>query len=147
LYKKVDNDWIALKAGEEGKDTFSAGDSVIWSATQEEFNAHIATTPAVTYGGVVGKSAWEGIELSATGLNDTEANLVFHNHGVGVAGGTIVPGQLEYRDGRSEEIRMKFANPSTDAEITVSRLIAKEKEVGQVEALLNGESVGVWTFT
>ena len=42
---------------------------------------------------------------------------------------------------------MRFENPSLAATITVSRLIANEKEVGQVEAFLNGESVGVWTFT
>ena len=145
LYKKVDNDWIALKAGEEGKDTFSAGDSVIWSATQEEVKEHLES---IAVGGMSGDSSvWNSVVLIARDLDDNIANIAYDDGGIGVEGGTIVPNQLEHRDGKSESIEVKFSNLTTEATIHVGNLIGPEQEVGQVEARLNGVVIGTWLFT
>jgi Ca2+-binding RTX toxin-like protein len=141
LFIKNGDNWVELNEG----NTFNSSDSIVWSATLAEFNSELTSK---SYGGIkTGSSAWEGVALEATNLNGQSAKIAFDSDGIGVAGGTIVPNQLEHRGGASEKITMRFENPSLAATITVSRLIANEKEVGQVEAFLNGESVGVWTFT
>ncbi len=143
LYILVNDEWQELTAGNE----FTTEDSIVWTATLEQYNEYIALMPTLDFGGVKGSAAWSGVTLTATDLNGQEAKIAFDNDGIGVAGGTIVPGQLEHRGDASEKISMKFDNPSTAAEISVTRLIASEKEVGQVQAWLNGVLVGTWTFT
>lgn len=144
LYILINNEWQELSVGDE----FATEDSIVWTATLEQYNEYIALMPTLDFGGVnTGSAAWSGVNLTATDLNGQEVNIAFDNDGIGVAGGTIVPGQLEHRGDASEKISMKFDNPSTAAEISVTRLIANEKEVGQVQAWLNGVLVGTWSFT
>jgi Ca2+-binding RTX toxin-like protein len=140
VYILRNDEWEQLTVGDE----FATGDNIVWTATQEQFDA----LPSLNFGGAnTNSSAWDGVVLEATDINGQPANIAFDPDGIGVAGGTIVPGQLEHRGNNSEKITMRFENPSTAATITVSRLIASENEVGQVEAFLNNESVGLWTFT
>ncbi|AFI85214.1 retention module-containing protein [Methylophaga nitratireducenticrescens] len=142
LYKMISGEWVVLSVG----DNFNADDIIFWSATEEQWQD--ALSPAHSYGGAgTNASAWDGVELIAMRLDGSLGEIAFDKDGIGVAGGTIVPGQLEHRGVASEKIIMKFANNSTEAEISVSRLIANENEVGKVQAYLNGALVGAWTFT
>ena len=144
LYILVNNEWQELTTGDE----FATGDTIVWTATLEQYNEYLASMPTLNFGGIdTGSAAWNGVTLTALNLDGQEVNIAFDKDGIGVAGGTIVPGQLEHRGDASEKISMKFDNPSTAAEISVTRLIASEKEVGQVQAWLNGVLVGTWTFS
>ncbi|MFI9652698.1 Ig-like domain-containing protein, partial [Guyparkeria halopsychrophila] len=96
-----------------------------------------------------------GITVFAYGYDGEQDNtlLNYGNDGVGAGddspGGIQqqVPNQLGYRDGTSQTLVMDFDGPAHGAEISVSRLIKTEGEVGQVDAYLDGEQVGTWTFS
>ncbi|MDG4867048.1 type I secretion C-terminal target domain-containing protein, partial [Guyparkeria sp. 1SP6A2] len=100
-------------------------------------------------------AADSGITLYAYGYDGVQDNtlLNFQGNGVGVSDDTDnnlqeqVPNQLGYRDGKSQTLVMDFDGPAHGAEISVSRLIKNEGEVGKVEAYLDGEQVGAWTFS
>ncbi|MBD3257979.1 retention module-containing protein, partial [candidate division GN15 bacterium] len=96
-----------------------------------------------------------GISLYAYGYDGENDNtlLNYGNEGVGVTDGSAdniqqqVPNQLGYRDGQSQTLVMDFDGPAHGAEVSVNRLIKSEGEVGKVEAYLDGEQVGSWTFS
>ncbi len=96
-----------------------------------------------------------GLSLYAFGYDGQPDNslLNFGNDGVGISDDSDdgiqqqVPNQLGYRDGKTQTLVMDFDDPAHDAEVAVSRLIKNEGEVGKVEAYLDGESVGTWTFS
>jgi len=130
----------------ELNDTFEFGESIIWSADETQFIAHLNESPIITIGGT-DENSWDSVVLIARDLEGNIADVAYDEGGIGVSGGTIVPGQLEHRNGDSESIEVKFSGPSTGAEISLSNLIGPEREVGQVQALLNGVVVGTWLFT
>ncbi|WP_322522204.1 Ig-like domain-containing protein [Guyparkeria halophila] len=100
-------------------------------------------------------SADSGLSLYAYGYDGEQDNtlLNFQGNGVGVSDDSDnnlqqqVPNQLGYRDGQSQTLVMDFDEPAHGAEVGVSRLIKNEGEVGKVEAYLDGEQVGAWTFS
>lgn len=134
LFKQeADGSFTQLNAG----DTFGLGDTIFWTASQSELSTYNFSS----------QGSWDGVDLNAFNLDGSAGSVTFTSEGIGVAGGTVVPDQLEFRNGQSQKIEMGFSGPSTAAEISVSRLIASEREVGKVEAYLNGVLVGAWTFS
>ncbi len=100
-------------------------------------------------------AADSGVTLYAYGYDGEKDNtlLNYGNDGVGVEDDSAegiqqqVSNQLGYRDGKSQTLVMDFEEPAHDVEVSISRLIKDEGEVGQVEAYLDGEQVGSWTFS
>ncbi|RUA21979.1 hypothetical protein DSL92_08685 [Billgrantia gudaonensis] len=77
--------------------------------------------------------------------------MTFQANGMGVSDGAglqyEVPEQLAFREDYSQTIVVDFSKPSMDAEVSISNLIVDEGEIGHVEAWLDGEQVGSWTFS
>ncbi|MCE9662190.1 type I secretion C-terminal target domain-containing protein, partial [Halomonas sp. M5N1S17] len=99
-----------------------------------------------------GDGSGDNATVYAYNFDGSEGELTFQSGGMGVLGDKTVqkevPTQLAHRGDNSEMIVVDFNGPATNATISVSNLIAgDEKEVGKVEAFLNGVSVGKWSFS
>ncbi|MCH8532235.1 MAG: Ig-like domain-containing protein, partial [Saccharospirillum sp.] len=143
-------------------DSFNINTEFYWAATKEQLDA-AASNESFTIGGPgANLSAWQQHGVTIHGYDYLGAKgdfLTFDNRGMGVDSADSfdgsppdaahAPAQLGYRNGATETIVVNFSNPAKDATITVSGLWPNEStgEAGRVEAFLNGQSVGSWTFT
>lgn len=154
LYLNTDSGYVPFDASNLATNTFSVEGGLYWVATAGEVQSAVADLPSLTLSGN-SLSDWQAHGVSIHGYTmdgqSDASTLRFTSEGVGIDGSSFgqseVPNQLGYRDGNSETLILDFSNPVGEAEIAVSRLIFSEKEVGRVEAFLNGTSVGSWTFT
>ncbi|WP_417585986.1 retention module-containing protein [Nitrincola sp.] len=154
LYLNTGSGYVPFDASDLANHTFTVDADLYWVATAGEVQSAMSDQPVLTLSGN-SVSDWQAHGVSIHGYTmdgqSDASTLRFTSEGVGVDGSSFgqgeVPNQLGYRDGSSETIILDFTNPVGEAEIAVSRLIFNEKEVGRVEAFLNGTSVGSWTFT
>ncbi|MCA1806628.1 MAG: hypothetical protein LC687_02015, partial [Actinobacteria bacterium] len=146
LFVDVDGDGTYATAQQD--DEFSSNSTFYWVDDGSGSNAvdvDFSNAP----------DADSGLSLYAFGYDGQPDNslLNFGNDGVGISDDSDdgiqqqVPNQLGYRDGNSQTLVMDFDDPAHDAEVSISRLIKNEGEVGKVEAYLDGAQVGTWTFS
>ncbi len=152
LYLKTGNSYVAIDALEQAP-SFGTGDQLYWAATSSEIRQAVADHSAKTVSGKSLKAMEQhGVNIYAYDFDGSKNDelLHFNAEGVGVLGGNRqgqAPNQLGHRNGRSEEIVVDFDKATTEATITVTRLIFSEGEVGKVSAYLDGQEIGSWTFS
>ncbi|EWH03054.1 hypothetical protein Q427_05325 [Halomonas sp. BC04] len=135
-------------------DEFSTSSELYWAIDSSDA-ATAGTERSLDFNSGSQASDWEGygVSIYSYGFYGQQDNdlLSFHSNGMGVDDGAglqdEVPEQLAFREGFSQTIVVDFSKPSMNVEVSIGNLIVDEGEVGRVEAWLDGEQVGSWTFS
>ncbi|WP_324172432.1 hypothetical protein [Sulfurimonas sp.] len=137
--------------------SFGNGDNVYWIVTHEQ----VPTTGDATslggaddFGSVQSVTdSWSGVSLKAIGLNGDESVVTYNaKSGIGIAGAAGGKNNQIGYDAKSENterIIVDFASTVTSAKIGITHLYNNhiESEVGIVDAYLDGNKVGSFTFS
>ncbi|RUR27757.1 type I secretion C-terminal target domain-containing protein, partial [Vreelandella andesensis] len=147
LYIDVDGNGTFEVAEEDN--TFSTQSDFFWAFDSNGVDALDSKTITFTSESY---DTTGSVKLHAYDYGFVAGDLTFQTSGVGVEADSgfqkEVPDQLGYREGQTQTIIMDFENTSTAAKIFVNNLVAgKEREIGKVEAYLDGKSVDSWTFS
>ncbi|MBP0049733.1 cadherin-like domain-containing protein, partial [Marinobacterium sp. AK62] len=137
----------------EGSSLIDTADAVYWVATHEQVLTGSSKTVGGNYTAAGIESSWEqeGVNIYARTQSGEESVVSFNaNDGIGVIGTTGGPAaQLGYDSttDQAEVLIVDFEQAARITNIDITHLIQGEGEVGKVEAYLDGNLVGSFTFS
>ncbi len=137
--------------------TFTNGDNVYWVATHEQVptdGAQLSFGGADDFGSKASvEASWAGVMLKTVGIDGAASQVTFNGaDGIGVrgvAGGTNNQIGYDANSSQTEKMVVDFQNAVTNTTIGITHLYNNggETEVGQVDAYLDGNLVGSFTFS
>ncbi|WP_321779002.1 cadherin-like domain-containing protein [Sulfurimonas sp.] len=157
LYLEANGSFTKITDANMQTMTFGNGDNVYWVATHEQVPTDgdvISLGGADDFGSVQSVTdSWSSVSLKAIGLDGEESVVTYNSRdGVGVqgvAGGTNNQIGYDARSENTETMIVDFASTVTSAKIGITHLYnnGSESEVGVVDAYLDGNKVGSFTFS